>query len=105
MRIKRVYENKNIISVDDILHYAKLKKIITENANKYFELHKHELDEEDFNVDDMKVNHVYFNINKVIIEVRDKYADISEDFELSIEDFVRFCNDPDTYMAAKKYNL
>lgn len=105
MRYLKLFEDKKNISVDDLLSYVELKKIIHISAIKYFEYHKNELDEEYFNIDNMTVDHVYINENKVIIEVRDKYADITTDFELELTDFVEFCNDSDAYMAAKKYNL
>jgi len=107
MKRLKTYENSTTekLSVSDIKNYVKTKRIINTMADKYFQLHKHEIDEEDFDVENMKISNVYFFENDVIIEVKDNNRDMREDFELSISDFVEFCNDPETYEATKKYNL
>jgi len=102
MKINRLYENKEFLTISDLQTYRKVKHLLYDFAFKYVKLHEDELDED---MDDWRISDISIGANIVYIEVQDINHILEDDFEISSEKFIHFCDNFDEYAAAKKYNL
>lgn len=104
------------ISVEDLIVYSNAQKIIERYikilpicAKEYINFHKHEVAEEinfatDYEDFDFDVINVDVSNGSVFIEVEfeDDYAG---EIEVTLGEFVDFCNNYEVHVSSKKYNL
>jgi hypothetical protein len=103
MKVNRIYENKTLTK-SDIEKYIEIKRVLYDNARNYFDHFKHELDE-DYNINDLIMKNVFLYGDRIFIHFDDGFNNIDDTMNLSIDDFLRYCEDPQAYINAKKYNL
>jgi len=105
------------ISVDVLKRYANAKKLIEKfkkdykeelefYANKYINYYEERLGDFDFDEDDDEFYAEDITIMDEYIKIRVEYDDEwVDDMKVPFDEFVDFCNNYETYINAKKYNI